>query len=328
MRVVPSPAVRVSGLWENGTQTTDYLTCRSEQQTRCPRDNRARGERKPTIMSLIEALVLGIVQGITEFLPISSTAHLRIIPALLKGADSHHSWNDPGAAASAIIQLGTLLAVLVYFRSDVASLTRALVQSLVTGRPLRTPESRLAWYIGGATVPLVGAGWLFQDFIKTQARSLWIIAGSLIVLALLLWWAERASRHQRALSELRFLDAQIIGVAQALALVPGSSRSGTTITAGLFLGFTREAAARFSFLLSIPAVALSGLWELYDIRHELTAATSGGLVVATIAAAVSGYAAIAFLLRYLRTHTMYLFVVYRLALGLLLIILLREGRIR
>lgn len=279
-------------------------------------------------MSFVEAIVLGLIQGLTEFLPISSTAHLRIIPALLKAADPRHCWNDPGAAASAIIQLGTLAAVLLYFWRDVIQLTRAFVRSLVVRQPLETAESRLAWYIGGATIPIVVAGWLFEDFIKTQARSLWIIAGSLIGLALLLWWGERASTHTRQLAEIRFVDAQVIGVAQALALIPGSSRSGTTITAGLFLGLGREAAARFSFLLSIPAVALSGLYELYDIRHELTAATSAPLLVATGVAALSGYAAIAFLLRYLRTHSTYLFIGYRIGLGIVVIILLVLGKVQ
>lgn len=278
-------------------------------------------------MSFLEAIVLGLVQGVTEFLPISSTAHLRIIPAVMKMADDRHSWADPGAPASAIIQLGTMLAVLLYFWRDVVSLTRAFVHSLIVRRPLETEESRLAWYIGGGTVPIVVAGWLLEDFIKTEARSLWIIAGSLIGLALVLAWAERVSALARQINDLRFVDAGIIGVAQALALIPGSSRSGTTITAGLFLGLTREAAARFSFLLSIPAVALSGLYELYDIRHELTAATSAPLLLATGVAAVSGYAAIAFLLRYLRTHSTALFIGYRIGLGIVLIILLLLGRI-
>ncbi|HXF04200.1 MAG TPA: undecaprenyl-diphosphate phosphatase [Blastocatellia bacterium] len=278
-------------------------------------------------MSYLEAIVLGLVQGVTEFLPISSTAHLRIIPAVMKTADNRHSWNDPGAPASAIIQLGTLLAVLVYFWQDVVCLTRAFAHSLIVRRPQETEESRLAWYIGSGTVPIVVAGWLFEDFIKTEARSLWIIAGSLIGLALVLAWAERVSTHARQINDIRLLDAVIIGVAQALALIPGSSRSGTTITAGLFLGLTREAAARFSFLLSIPAVALSGLYELYDIRHELTSATSAPLLLATVVAGVSGYAAIAFLLRYLKTHSTALFIGYRIALGIVLIILLLLGRI-
>jgi undecaprenyl-diphosphatase len=276
-------------------------------------------------MSLFEAIVLGLVQGITEFLPISSTAHLRIIPALLKLIDPNHSWDDPGAAASAVIQLGTLAAVLVYFRHDIWVITSAFIRSLARRAPLATHESRLAWYIGAGTIPIVVGGLVFKEFITTQARSLWIMSASLIGLAILLWIAERVSSRHRQLTQVGLTDSLVVGAAQAVALIPGSSRSGTTITAGLFLGLTREAAARFSFLLSIPAVALSGLYELYEIRQELTAAASASLIVAAAIAAVSGFLAIEFLLRYLRTHTTYLFIWYRVLLGVLLLVLLQQG---
>ncbi|MCS6816312.1 MAG: undecaprenyl-diphosphatase UppP [Blastocatellia bacterium] len=278
-------------------------------------------------MTMVEAIVLGLVQGLTEFLPISSTAHLRIIPALLKELDPTRPWNDPGAPASAVIQLGTLAAVLSYFRHEVGELTGAFVRALVRGRPLETFPARLAWLIGLGTIPIIIGGLAFEPFILTGARSLVVIAGALIGLALLLLVAECVSSRRRELTEVTARDAVIIGIAQALALIPGSSRSGTTITAGLFLGFTREAAARFSFLLSIPSVTLSGLYELYTIRHQLVGAYSVPLLVATLLAGISGYLAIEFLLRYLRTHTTYLFVVYRLVLGSLLLVLVKLGLI-
>ncbi len=278
-------------------------------------------------MSLLEAIVLGLVQGLTEFLPISSTAHLRIVPAVIKLIDSGHSWNDPGAAASAIIQLGTMAAILVYFRHDILRLTVAFVTALRQRRPFDSVDARLAWYVIVGTVPIVVFGVALEEFIESEARSLWIIAGALIILALLLALAERLSSRRRALPHLTWMDAVIIGLAQAAALIPGSSRSGTTITAGLFLGLTRETAARFSFLLSIPAVAGSGLYELYRIRPALGPHLGVPLLVATGVALVSGYLAIAFLLRYLRTHTVYVFVWYRVGLGLLLLALLVEGLI-
>lgn len=278
-------------------------------------------------MSLLEAIVLGIVQGLTEFLPISSTAHLRIVPALAKLVDANHHWDDPGAAASAIIQLGTLVAVLVYFRQDIGALTAAVVRGLLRGKPLETREARLAWYIALGTVPIVACGLLFEDFIEHQARSLWIMVSSLIGLAVLLFIAEKVSSRRRDIQQVNLVDSLSVGLAQAVALVPGSSRSGTTITAGLFLGLTREAAARFSFLLSIPAVAGSGLYELYKIRHDLDA-VGLNLLVATVVATVSGYGAIEFLLRYLRTHTTYVFIWYRIGLGGVLIVMLLGGWIR
>jgi undecaprenyl-diphosphatase len=279
-------------------------------------------------MTLVEAIVLGLVQGLTEFLPISSTAHLRIVPAVLHRLDPARPWNDPGAPASAVIQLGTLAAVLGYFWREVIELTGAFVRALARGRPCETFPARLAWMLGLGTIPIVIGGLACEPLILTHARSLRVIIGALIGLALLLLLAERVSRRDRELRDVTARDAVLIGLAQALALIPGASRSGTTITAGLFLGFTREAAARFSFLLSIPSVALSGLYELYAIRHQLAGAYSVSLLVATVVAGVSGYLAIEFLLRYLRTHTTYLFVVYRLTLGLVLLVLLKFGLIQ
>lgn len=271
-------------------------------------------------MSLLEAIVLGLLQGLTEFLPISSTAHLRVIPALV-------GWDDPGASFTAVTQLGTLVAVLIYFRKDLLSLARAAWIGLKT-RDFSGTETRLAFGILVGTVPIGVAGIVFQKSIKAELRSLEVVAGSLILLALLLFLAERIARHQRDLSRMTFTDAVLIGFAQALALIPGASRSGTTLTAGLFLGLTRETAARFSFLLSVPAVAAAGLFELRDVARE---GLGGGLLVptilATIVAFASGYAAIAFLIRYLARHTTTLFIVYRIALGVWVLWLLYSGRL-
>lgn len=278
-------------------------------------------------MPLLEAIVLGVVQGFTEFLPISSTAHLRIVPELFRLFDPGGGWTDPGAAGTAVMQLGTLAAVLVYFRRDVVELTLAFFGGLFSGRPLGTPSARLAWNIGLGTLPIGVLGLAFHHFIETRARSLWIISASLIGLGLVLWLAEVISPKRRHIEDLRFLDVQAIGLAQAIALIPGSSRSGTTITGGLLVGLTREAAARFSFLLSIPSVAASGVYEFLKIRHELVGRVGFSLLVATVVAGISGYLAIEFLLRYLRTHSTYLFIIYRLILGGLLIVLLLQGRI-
>ena len=266
-------------------------------------------------MTFVEAIVLGLVQGLTEFLPISSTAHLRLVPTLL-------GWADPGAASSAIIQLGTMLAVVAFFRRDIVRLFKAFIRGLSRRRPLEEFESRLAWYIAVGTIPVGVFGLLFKDFIETSARSLYLIAASLIILALILAVAERISTRQRDTNAITFGDSVIVGLAQALALIPGSSRSGTTITAALFLGFTREAAARFSFLLSIPAVIASGLFELFEVRHSLTGFGALNLSIATLVSAITGYAAIAFLLKYLRTHTTYVFIWYRIFVGGMIFLLI------
>lgn len=280
-------------------------------------------------MDLLQAAILGIVQGLTEFLPISSSAHLRIVPALV-------GWPDPGAAFTAVVQIGTLVAVLAYFRRDIVRIAFAWTRGLVRRRPLEDFDSRLGWMIIVGTVPIVACGLLFKDHIETTLRSLYVVATALIVLAVLLAMAEavvhhraRAHRRSKQLTEITWTDVMITGVAQAMALVPGSSRSGVTITAGLFAGMSRETAARFSFLLSLPSVLAAGVYELYAAQGELLASSQdvAALAVATVAALVSGYAAIAFLLYYLRTHTTYVFVAYRLLLGGLLFYLLADGRI-
>ncbi|HVR42409.1 MAG TPA: undecaprenyl-diphosphatase UppP [Thermoanaerobaculia bacterium] len=271
-------------------------------------------------MTILQAVILGLVQGLTEFIPISSTAHLRIVPALL-------GWGDPGAAASAVIQLGTLLAVLIYFSRDVARITAAFFSGLARGKPFEEHQSRLGWYIIAGSVPIGFVGLAAKDFIETGARSLWIIAGSLIGLAILLWVAERiAARSElRVIGDLRLSDALAVGLGQCLALVPGSSRSGTTIMMGLFRRFTHEAAARFSFLLSIPAIFASGVFELVAEWEHLASIGWLPIAVATLFSFLSGWWSIHFLLRYLRTHTTAVFIVYRIALGIAVVGLLLAG---
>ncbi|HEY0591613.1 MAG TPA: undecaprenyl-diphosphate phosphatase [Thermoanaerobaculia bacterium] len=271
-------------------------------------------------MTALQAIVLGLVQGLTEFIPISSTAHLRIVPAFF-------GWGDPGAAASAVIQLGTLLAVFIYFARDIGKITRAWVGGIVAGKPLRDYDARLGWYIIAGSIPIGVMGLAFKDFIETGARSLWIIAASLIGLAILLWWAERvAARSQlRVIGDLTFTDAMLIGLGQCLALVPGSSRSGTTIMTGLFRRLTHEGAARFSFLLSIPAIFASGLFELFAEWDHLAELGWGPIALAVFVSFVSGWLSIYFLLRYLRTHTTNVFIVYRIVLGAIVIGLLVGG---
>jgi undecaprenyl-diphosphatase len=273
-------------------------------------------------VSFLEAIVLGIVQGLTEFLPISSTGHLRIVPAFL-------GWEDPGAAFTAVTQLGTMAAVLLYFREDLTRIAIAWWRS-VWDRPLRSElDARLGWYIVLGTIPIGIFGVLFKDQIETGARDLYLIGVALIVLGLVLLLAEKVGTRERSIEQIRTKDGFAIGFAQALALIPGVSRSGATITAGLFLGLDRTAAARFSFLLSVPAVVLSGLLELGTILSDDDGdhTSLGALVVATVMAFLSGYAAIAWLLRYLTTHSMAIFVVYRVVLGTLVLTLTAAGAI-
>ena len=273
-------------------------------------------------MSLLEAIVLGITQGLTEFLPISSTGHLRIVPAFA-------GWEDPGAAFTAVTQLGTMAAVLVYFRHDLVRIARAWTRSLRDPAARGELDARLGWYILIGTIPIGIFGLIFKDQIETGARDLYLIGTALIVLGLLLLAAERVATHDRPLERITRRDGLVIGLAQALALVPGVSRSGATLTAGLFMGLDRTSAARFSFLLSVPAVVLSGLLELETILSgdEHGDVGLGALFVATFLAFVAGYASIAFLLRFLSNHSTIVFVVYRVALGALVLILVSAGAI-
>lgn len=280
-------------------------------------------------MSLFEAIILGIVQGLTEFLPISSTAHLAIVPRLC-------GWDDPGAAFTAVIQLGTLVAVLLYFRGDVWRIVTAVFGGLKRGDPLGTADARLGWMIAAGTVPIVICGLAFEGHIKSTLRSLYVITAALIIVALAMEVAEeaimlrmRARIPQKGIGDLSWRDAIWIGIAQTLALIPGVSRSGITITTGLFRNLDRPTAARFSFLLSLPSIFGAGMHQLYKARGELTS-TAGqtlNLIVATAVSGVVGYIAIAFLLNYLRTRTTRVFVIYRIALAVAILALLWSGRL-
>jgi undecaprenyl-diphosphatase len=270
-----------------------------------------------------------VVQGLTEFVPISSTAHLRIVPALA-------GWDDPGAAFSAVIQIGTLVAVLAYFWRDVVRIAAAMLADLRRGRLATTHDAQLGWMIAVGTLPIIACGLAFQDAIETTLRSLYVVSAALIVLAVLLAIAELAVRRRSAagidgrdVSQLNWRDAVVVGLAQAAALVPGTSRSGATIFGGLASGLTREAAARFSFLLSIPSILAAGLYQLIDARHELLASQSQivNLVTAVVVSGVVGYATIHWLLGFLRTHSTFVFIAYRLLLAGVLVALVISGRV-
>ena len=270
-------------------------------------------------MNLLQSIVLGIVQGLTEFLPISSSAHLRIVPAFL-------GWEDPGAAFTAVCQLGTEAAVLIYFRHELW----AIVTKWLRGpRRLEDPDVRLGWFLIVATIPIGILGFIFRDQIETGARNLWLVGTTLIVFALVLGYADAHGRHQREIDQLSRRDGILIGLAQSLSLIPGVSRSGATMSAGLLLGLQRPAAARFSFLLAIPAVVASGLFELKDViaGDERVNSPIGYVLIATLVAFVVGYAAIAWLLRYLASHSVRIFVIYRLALGSAVLLLMAAGAI-
>jgi undecaprenyl-diphosphatase len=264
-------------------------------------------------LTIAQSIILGIVQGLTEFLPVSSTAHLRVVPALM-------GWRDSGAAFTAVIQLGTLLAVILFFLRDLLGMVAALADA----RRRRGPEGRMLLYLVVGTVPIGIAGVLFKHAVEGPLRTLGVIALSLIVVGVVMAVVERLARHERALDSLSLRDAVVIGLGQALALIPGVSRSGITLAFAMMIGLKRDAAARFSFLLSIPAVAAAAVFELPTLMHDHDvggAALTAGLT----AAAVSGYLCIRWLLRFLRTRTTYSFVVYRVALGLSLLVAVLAG---
>jgi undecaprenyl-diphosphatase len=278
-------------------------------------------------MSWLQIIVLAVVQGLTEFIPISSTAHLRIVPALL-------GWQDPGAALSAVIQIGTLVAVLWYFWRDVVRILAAMAADLRRGKLATTHDALLGWMIAAGTLPIIVCGVAFRDDIKTTLRSLYIMSAALAGVGILLALAEWAIQKRREMGvegrdigQVGWLDAIVIGCAQAAALIPGTSRSGATIFGGLCCGLTRETAARFSFLLSIPAVFAAGVFELIEARAELLSSSSevAKLVVALVVTAAVGYATIPWLLAFLRRRTTLVFIVYRLALAGLLLALLAGG---
>jgi undecaprenyl-diphosphatase len=272
-------------------------------------------------VSWFEAVVLGVVQGLTEFLPISSNAHLRIVGAVF-------GWHDPGAAFTAITQIGTELAVLIYFAKDIARIVAAWVASLFNAKRRSDPDARMGWLIIVGSIPIIVLGLLFQKQIETNLRDLRIIAIALVAFSLILYVADRRGARDRELEDLTVGHGVVYGIAQALALIPGVSRSGGTITAGLFLGYTRSAAARYSFLLAIPAVLGSGLYEVYkSFKGGVHGAQVewGPTIVATVLAFVVGLSVIAWLLRYLNRGSFTPFVVYRIALGLLVLALVGTG---
>ncbi len=280
-------------------------------------------------MTYFEAIILGIVQGATEFLPVSSSAHLRIVPALA-------GWKDPGPAFTAVIQLGTLVAILGYFWSDVLRIVTAWTRELFGRTYWQSLDARMGWMVIIGTVPIVAAGLAFKKLIKDDARSLWVIAIMLIVVGLLMLaaelfaWRRRQTTPAHDMEHVHLGDAVTVGLAQALALVPGTSRSGVTITAGLFRGLTREAAARFSFLLSLPAVFAAAMHQLIQERQALLGSHDDVmyLLVATVVSGIVGYLSIAILLAYVRNHATTVFVVYRLLLAGLLIALLVGGQLQ
>jgi undecaprenyl-diphosphatase len=286
-------------------------------------------------MTLFQAIVLGIVQGLTEFIPVSSTAHLVFAARAVGLYDGFETTlkAEQTTATIAVIQLGTLLAVLIYFAPDIVAITKAFVSDHIRllkrrdgGAGTLSQEAWVGWLIIIGSLPVGIVGLLFKKQIEgTFTKNLWVIATMMIVVALLLALAEWVGKRERNMDQLGIRDALAVGSAQCLALIPGSSRSGSTIMGGLFAGETRETAARFSFLLSIPAIAASGLLELKEAITKLPAGSYGPLFVATVVSGVVGYASIWFLLRFLRTHSTGIFIGYRLLVGGLIIIALATG---
>ncbi len=281
-------------------------------------------------MTLLQATVFGLIQGLTEFLPISSAAHLRIVSAFL-------GWDDPGTAFTAVIQLAIVVTLLLYFWRDLVHIAAAMLRGAQTGRLLDDHDARLGWMIVVGTVPIMVLGLALKKYVETSLRSLYVIALAEIGLALALIVAEYLERSRiaagtklRGMKDITWRDSILVGAAQCLALIPGASRSGSTITGGLFVGFTRETAARFSFLLALPSFLGAGILEFLHHRHELLGAPGAGrnLVVATVVAIIVGYAAVAFLMNYLKRHTTWVFIIYRLVLGAGLLALLSSGRLQ
>ncbi|HEU4515003.1 MAG TPA: undecaprenyl-diphosphate phosphatase [Nocardioidaceae bacterium] len=260
------------------------------------------------MLDFFRAAVLGVLQGLTEFLPISSSAHLRIFPELF-------GWGDPGAAFTAVVQIGTEAAVLIYFRKDIWRIASAWVRSLYDASWRGKLDARMGWFIILGSMPIVILGVTLKDIIEEDFRNLWIIGTTLIVLGIVLGIADRVGKNDRAIKQMNVKHAVFLGLAQAMALIPGVSRSGATISMGRFLGYEREAATRFAFLLAIPAVVGAGLFELPEIPHGENVYGPWPTAFATLVSFVVGYAAIAWLLRYVSTRSYLPFVIYRITLG-------------
>jgi undecaprenyl-diphosphatase len=270
------------------------------------------------VSDFLQAVVLGALQGLTEFLPISSSAHLRIFPELF-------GWGDPGAAFTAVIQIGTEVAVLLYFWRDIWRIARTWLLSLVKPEYRGHLDARMGWFIIVGSIPIGILGVTFKDTIETSFRNLWLIGTTLIVLGLILGLADRFGANRKAIKQLTLRDAVLMGLAQACALIPGVSRSGATISMGRALGYERAAATRYAFLLAIPAVVAAGLFELPEIASDDNLYGWGPTIVATVVSFVVGYAAIAWLLRYISTHSFAPFVIYRILLGGGVLVLLTAG---
>jgi undecaprenyl-diphosphatase len=289
-------------------------------------------------MTILQAIVLGLVQGVTEFIPVSSTAHLVFAARLLNlyGGVDKTLQAEQTTATIAVIQLGTLLAVLIYFARDIINILRAFIVDHLKllrgrseeGRPKLSRDAWLGWLVIIGSLPVGTIGLALKKIIEGPfTKNLWVIATMMIVVGVLLMIAELVGKREHGMDQLRVSDALAVGSAQVLALIPGSSRSGSTIMAGLFSGLTRETAARFSFLLSIPAIAASGLLELKEAVTKLPPGSYGSLAVATVVSGVVGYASIWFLLRYLRTHSTSIFIVYRVIVGIAILVALGMGYI-
>ena len=274
-------------------------------------------------MSWLQVVVLSVVQGLTEFLPVSSSAHLAIVSRVFFDGDA-------GASFTAVSQLGTEAAVVVYFARDIARIVKAWFSGLFVRAHRDNVDYRLGWYVIIGTIPIGVLGFVFKDVIRSQARNLWVIATAMLVFSAVIAVAEYYGRQNRHVGQLTWRDGLIVGIAQCLALVPGVSRSGATISAGLFLGLDRPLAARFGFLLAIPAVLASGLFSLPDAFHPVSegmSATGAQLVVSVVIAFGVGLAAVAWLLRFLTHHAMYWFVGYRVVLALAVMALLVTGKV-
>ncbi|NMB81978.1 MAG: undecaprenyl-diphosphatase UppP [Ignavibacteria bacterium] len=281
-------------------------------------------------MEILEAIILGIIQGLTEFIPISSTGHLTVAGKLMNLISE--SKPEEWTAFIAVIQLGTLLAVIIYFWKDLLNILKDFISDVLVKRKSfsdQSQNSKMGWFIILATIPVVIIGLGFKDIIEgALTKNLYVISASLIVLALILAFAEKTGKFNRSSGDIKWYDAIIIGIAQSLALIPGSSRSGTTITAAIFLGFNRETAARFSFLMSIPAIAASGLLQFYQALKYID---SNGLVIlalSTVVSAIFGYLSIEFLLRYLRKKSTLIFILYLIIVGIIILVMIYNGVIK
>lgn len=281
-------------------------------------------------MSVVEAIILGIVQGITEFLPISSTGHLTLTGKLMGLISEEHP--EHWTSFIAVIQLGTMLSILVYFWSDLWNIFVEFIKNNLQKRVRYSDQplnAKLGWMIIAGTIPIVIIGLLFKDIIEGAfTKNLYVISGSLIALAIILAIAEKTAKFKKEIKDVTLFDSIMVGIAQAVALIPGSSRSGTTITGGLFLGLKRDVAARFSFLLSVPAILASGMLQLIESLEFINYDIAVNLTIATLVSGISGYLAIDFLLKFLKKNSTLVFIVYRIVIGVLILILLYSNIIK